>query len=132
MLDVSAWKVVFEGKFKKSFKKAEAHRALFRIAEACGVEHGDRVQGLGDPHRRFFAGGECGVQAAVVVGVVAGDRFDADADESLLKAASSANDAFAKVRDVWVGFAGGAGPEAGGPRRVPVKPDRRFRSLRGR
>lgn len=28
MLDVSAWKVVFEGKFKKSFKKAEAHRAL--------------------------------------------------------------------------------------------------------
>lgn len=28
MLDVSAWKVVFEGKFRKSFKKAEAHRAL--------------------------------------------------------------------------------------------------------
>lgn len=28
MLDVSAWKVVFEGKFKKSYKKAEAHRAL--------------------------------------------------------------------------------------------------------
>ena len=28
MLDVSAWKVVFEEKFKKSFKKAEAHRAI--------------------------------------------------------------------------------------------------------
>lgn len=28
MLDVSAWKVVFEGKFQKSFKKAEAHRAI--------------------------------------------------------------------------------------------------------
>lgn len=28
MLDVSAWKVVFEGKFRKSFKKNEAHRAL--------------------------------------------------------------------------------------------------------
>ena len=28
MLDVSAWKVVFEGLYKKSFKKAEAHRAL--------------------------------------------------------------------------------------------------------
>jgi oligoribonuclease len=28
MLDVSAWKVVFEGKLKKSYKKAEAHRAL--------------------------------------------------------------------------------------------------------
>lgn len=28
MLDVSAWKVVFEGRYKKSYKKAEAHRAV--------------------------------------------------------------------------------------------------------
>ena len=28
MLDVSAWKVVFEGKFKKKFAKREEHRAL--------------------------------------------------------------------------------------------------------
>lgn len=28
MLDVSAWKVVFEGKFSKKFAKREAHRAL--------------------------------------------------------------------------------------------------------
>lgn len=28
MLDVSAWKVVFEGKFKKKFMKPDAHRAL--------------------------------------------------------------------------------------------------------
>ena len=28
MLDVTAWKVVFEGKFKKKFAKPEAHRAL--------------------------------------------------------------------------------------------------------
>lgn len=28
MLDVSAWKVVFGGKFKKQFAKPEAHRAL--------------------------------------------------------------------------------------------------------
>ncbi|HSW91263.1 MAG TPA: oligoribonuclease [Candidatus Saccharimonadales bacterium] len=28
MLDVSAWKVVFEGKFKKRFPKPEEHRAL--------------------------------------------------------------------------------------------------------
>lgn len=28
MLDVSAWKVVFEGKFKKKFAKPEAHRAI--------------------------------------------------------------------------------------------------------
>ncbi len=28
MLDVSAWKVVFEGKFAKKFAKREAHRAL--------------------------------------------------------------------------------------------------------
>ena len=28
MLDVSAWKVVFDGKYKKRFAKAEAHRAL--------------------------------------------------------------------------------------------------------
>lgn len=28
MLDVSAWKVVFEGKFKKRFSKQEEHRAL--------------------------------------------------------------------------------------------------------
>lgn len=28
MLDVSAWKVVFEGKFKKKFSKPETHRAL--------------------------------------------------------------------------------------------------------
>ena len=28
MLDVSAWKVVFEGKFKKKFPKPEEHRAL--------------------------------------------------------------------------------------------------------
>lgn len=28
MLDVSAWKVVFEAKYRKSYKKPEAHRAL--------------------------------------------------------------------------------------------------------
>lgn len=28
MLDVSAWKVLFEGKFKKKFAKPDAHRAL--------------------------------------------------------------------------------------------------------
>ncbi len=28
MLDVSAWKVVFDGKFRKKFAKPEAHRAL--------------------------------------------------------------------------------------------------------
>lgn len=28
MLDVSAWKVVFEGKYRKKFSKAEEHRAL--------------------------------------------------------------------------------------------------------
>ena len=28
MLDVSAWKLVFEGKFRKKFSKPEAHRAL--------------------------------------------------------------------------------------------------------
>lgn len=28
MLDVSAWKVVFEGRYKKKFAKPEAHRAL--------------------------------------------------------------------------------------------------------
>ena len=28
MLDVSAWKIVFEGKYKKRFTKPEAHRAL--------------------------------------------------------------------------------------------------------
>jgi len=28
MLDVSAWKVVFDGKFKKKFSKPDAHRAL--------------------------------------------------------------------------------------------------------
>ena len=28
MLDVSAWKVVFDGKYKKRFSKPEAHRAL--------------------------------------------------------------------------------------------------------
>lgn len=32
MLDVSAWKVVFEGKYKKKFAKPEAHRALDDIA----------------------------------------------------------------------------------------------------
>lgn len=31
MLDVTAWKVVFEGKFGKKFAKAEAHRALLDI-----------------------------------------------------------------------------------------------------
>lgn len=31
MLDVSAWKVVFEGKFKKKFAKPEQHRALADI-----------------------------------------------------------------------------------------------------
>ena len=31
MLDVSAWKVVFEHKFKKKFAKPEAHRALSDI-----------------------------------------------------------------------------------------------------
>jgi oligoribonuclease len=31
MLDVTAWKVVFEGKFKKKFAKPEAHRALADI-----------------------------------------------------------------------------------------------------
>ena len=28
MLDVSAWKVVFEGKYRKKFAKPESHRAL--------------------------------------------------------------------------------------------------------
>ena len=28
MLDVSAWKVVFNGKFRKKFAKPESHRAL--------------------------------------------------------------------------------------------------------
>ncbi len=28
MLDVSAWKIVFEGRYKKKFAKPEAHRAL--------------------------------------------------------------------------------------------------------
>ena len=28
MLDVSAWKVVFEGRFGKKFAKPESHRAL--------------------------------------------------------------------------------------------------------
>lgn len=31
MLDVSAWKVVFEGKYKKRFNKPETHRALADI-----------------------------------------------------------------------------------------------------
>ena len=31
MLDVSAWKVVFEGKYRKKFSKPEAHRALSDI-----------------------------------------------------------------------------------------------------
>lgn len=31
MLDVTAWKVVFEGKYKKQFVKPEAHRALSDI-----------------------------------------------------------------------------------------------------
>ena len=31
MLDVSAWKVVFEGKYRKVFRKPEAHRALSDI-----------------------------------------------------------------------------------------------------
>ena len=31
MLDVSAWKVVFEGRYKKKFAKPEAHRALADI-----------------------------------------------------------------------------------------------------
>lgn len=31
MLDVSAWKVVFEGRFRKKFAKAETHRALSDI-----------------------------------------------------------------------------------------------------
>lgn len=34
MLDVSAWKMVFEGKFQKEFKKSEAHRALDDIRES--------------------------------------------------------------------------------------------------
>jgi oligoribonuclease len=31
MLDVSAWKVVFEGKYRKKFAKPESHRALADI-----------------------------------------------------------------------------------------------------
>lgn len=31
MLDVSAWKIVFEGRYKKKFSKPEAHRALSDI-----------------------------------------------------------------------------------------------------
>lgn len=31
MLDVTAWKVVFEGKYRKKFSKAETHRALADI-----------------------------------------------------------------------------------------------------
>lgn len=34
MLDVSSWKIVFEGKFKKDFKKSESHRALDDIRES--------------------------------------------------------------------------------------------------
>lgn len=34
MLDVSAWKVVFEGKYGQRFRKAEAHRALSDIEES--------------------------------------------------------------------------------------------------
>lgn len=34
MLDVSAWKVVFEGRFGQRFEKAEAHRALSDIEES--------------------------------------------------------------------------------------------------
>ena len=34
MLDVTAWKVVFEGKYGKRFAKAEAHRALGDIRES--------------------------------------------------------------------------------------------------
>lgn len=34
MLDVSAWKVVFEGKFGTKFTKTEAHRALSDIEES--------------------------------------------------------------------------------------------------
>lgn len=34
MLDVSAWKIVFEGKFNKQFEKGEAHRALDDIRES--------------------------------------------------------------------------------------------------
>ena len=34
MLDVSAWKIVFEGKFKKDFKKRESHRALDDVRES--------------------------------------------------------------------------------------------------
>lgn len=34
MLDVSAWKVVFEGKYGERFQKAEAHRALSDIEES--------------------------------------------------------------------------------------------------
>jgi len=36
MLDVSAWKVVFEGKYRKSFMKPEAHRALSDIRGSIG------------------------------------------------------------------------------------------------
>jgi len=34
MLDVSAWKVVFEGRFGQTYQKAEAHRALSDIEES--------------------------------------------------------------------------------------------------
>ncbi|WP_203336252.1 oligoribonuclease [Nocardioides limicola] len=34
MLDVSAWKVVFEGRFGEKFTKTEAHRALSDIEES--------------------------------------------------------------------------------------------------
>ncbi|OYX40910.1 oligoribonuclease, partial [Candidatus Saccharibacteria bacterium 32-49-12] len=31
MLDVSAWKVVFEGRYRKKYAKPEAHRAMADI-----------------------------------------------------------------------------------------------------
>lgn len=34
MLDVSAWKIIFEGKFRQEFKKNESHRALDDIRES--------------------------------------------------------------------------------------------------
>lgn len=34
MLDVSAWKIVFEGKFGREYKKKESHRALDDIRES--------------------------------------------------------------------------------------------------
>ncbi len=36
LLDVTAWKIIFEGKYGKSYKKEDSHRALDDIKESIG------------------------------------------------------------------------------------------------